>query len=78
MADSTTITGLQQLRDSLLGDLAQGVATIKDQNGEEISYSSPAQILLAINELERRISSLQNNSRTRPAGIYSINTSSGL
>lgn len=77
MAADTTLAGLTSLRDSLLGDLAQGVATIKDQNGEEVSYSSPAQILLAIKELERRISSLQNNSRARAAGIYQINIDQG-
>lgn len=80
MADQqlSTLAQLKTLRDGLLADLGNGVATITDQNGESVTYTSPMQIMTAIREFERRISAIENATRSRPAGCYSIETSRGL
>jgi hypothetical protein len=68
-----TATELMGLRDELVRQLARGVLSVKDQNGEEIAYATPDAMQRAIAALEGRIAAMQSAA----PNVIRFNTSKG-
>ncbi len=69
-----TLGQLQQWRDNLFAARMRGIRTVKDQNGEEVTYSSDREMAAAIAACDREIASLSG----RPARTILFRTSKGL
>lgn len=63
------VATLQTLRDKLFQARMRGVRTIRDQNGEEITYSSDREMESAIAAADREIAALSGG-RKNPHTIY--------
>lgn len=70
-----TLADLQQWRDDLLKARAQGIRSLKDQNGEEIAFSSDREMASAISALDREIAALVAG---QPPKSIIFRTSKGL
>lgn len=71
---AVTIQELMTLRDGLVRQLGRGVLAVKDANGEEVSYATPAAMQRAIAALESRIAAMQSAA----PNVIRFNTSKGL
>jgi hypothetical protein len=69
-----TVQELMGLRDELVRQLARGVMTVADQNGESVTYASPAAMQRAIAATEARIAGMQ----TAAPNVIRFQTSKGL
>jgi len=70
-----SLADLQKWRESLLEARANGVRSFRDQNGEEITYSSDREMAAALSALDREIASA---SGSRPPSIIRFCTSKGI
>lgn len=68
------LTKLRQHRENLQDARFSGVRTVRDSNGEEITYRSQGEIERAIAALDSEIASLT----TRRASLIRFQTSKGL
>lgn len=57
---AVTVQELMELRDELVRQLGRGVLSVKDANGEEVTYATPAAMQRAIAVLESRIAAMQS------------------
>lgn len=72
--DQIRIARLHQFREKLQDARFSGVRTVRDSNGEEVTYRSQAEIEQAIVALDREMAAL----RGRTPGRIRISTSKGL
>jgi hypothetical protein len=70
-----TLADLQRWRDDLFKARMDGVRSFRDQNGEEVSYSSDREMAAALAALDREILA-QSGSRSPSTIIF--RTSKGL
>lgn len=70
-----SLADLQRWRDALFEARANGVRSLRDQNGEELTYSSDREMAAALAALDREIASL---SGSRPPSTIIFRTSKGL
>lgn len=70
-----TLADLQKWRENLLEARANGVRSFRDQNGEEVTYSSDREMANALAALDREIASA---SGSRPPSTIIFRTSKGL
>ncbi|WP_333683077.1 phage head-tail joining protein [Pontibaca methylaminivorans] len=70
----TTVTRLREFREQLQDARFSGVRTIRDQNGEEVTYRSQSEIERAIAAIDSEIATLQ---RGRSA-LIRMQTSKGI
>lgn len=68
-----SVSELMELRDELVRQLARGVLSVKDQNGEEVTYATPGAMQRAIAALETRIAAMTS----APPNVIRFNTSKG-
>ena len=69
------LADLQQRRDALFKALTDGIRSFRDQNGEEIAFSSGSEMRAALAALDREIASA---SGSRPPSIIRFCTSKGI
>lgn len=69
-----TLGQLQGWRDALLAARLRGVRRVRDQNGEEVTYSTDSEMAAAIAACDREIASLSG----RPPHTIIFRTSKGL
>lgn len=69
------LADLQQRRDALFKALTDGIRSFRDQNGEEITFSSGSEMRAALAALDREIANLSGG---RPASTIIFRTSKGL
>lgn len=72
--DQIRIARLHRFRENLQDARFSGVRTVRDSNGEEVTYRSQAEIEQAIVALDREMAAL----RGRTSGRIRISTSKGL
>lgn len=72
--DQVRVARLLQFREALQDARFSGVRTVRDSNGEEVTYRSQAEIEQAIVALDREMAAL----RGRTPGRIRILTSKGL
>lgn len=70
-----TVADLQQRRDALFKALTDGIRSFKDQNGEEVAFSSGSEMRAALAALDREIANLSGG--RHPSTII-FRTSKGL
>jgi len=70
-----SLADLQQRRDALFKALTDGIRSFRDQNGEEITFSSGSEMRAALAALDREIANLSGG---RPASTIIFRTSKGL
>lgn len=70
-----TLADLQKWRDTLFENRMNGVRSFRDQNGEEVTYSSDREMAAALSALDREIASLTGG---RPVSTIIFRTSKGL
>lgn len=69
-----TISELETARDNLVRQLAKGVLSVQDQNGEQVTFASPAAMQRALQTLESQIAAL----RSQAPNVIRFNTTKGL
>jgi len=69
-----TLAELQSLHAALVRARAGGARSVRDQNGEEVSYKSDREMSAAIADLEARIAAIQSGPS---ATVIRFNTSKG-
>lgn len=69
-----TLSQLQKWRDDLQDARFSGVRTVRDSNGEEITYKSDSEMRAALAALDSEIAALQR----KPTGFVRVQTSKGL
>lgn len=69
-----TLSQLQRLRDELVDARFSGVRTVRDSNGEELTYKSDNEMRAALAALDSEIAALQR----KPIGFVRVQTSKGL
>jgi len=70
-----SVADLQQRRDALFKALTDGIRSFRDQNGEEIAFSSGSEMRAGLAALDREIANLSGG---RPAATIIFRTSKGL
>lgn len=70
-----TLTELQTWRDALFQARLRGVRSVRDQNGEEIVYSSDREMAAALAAADRAIAEAQSG---QPPSTIIFKTSKGL
>jgi len=70
-----TLADLQKWRESLFEARMSGVRSFRDQNGEQVDYSSGREMAAALAAVEREILSLTGG---RPPSTIIFRTSKGL
>jgi len=70
-----SVADLQQRRDALFKALTDGIRSFRDQNGEEVAFSSGSEMRAALAALDREIANLSGG---RPASTIIFRTSKGL
>ncbi|MGE3583042.1 MAG: phage head-tail joining protein [Hyphomonadaceae bacterium] len=70
-----TLSELQSLRDALVRARLGGVRSIRDQNGEEVTYKSDREMAAALASVESQIAALQSGS---VPNVFRFKTSKGL
>lgn len=71
---SLTITELETARDNLVRQLAKGVLSVTDANGEQVTFASPAAMQRALATIESQIAAL----RSQAPNVIKFNTSKGV
>lgn len=69
-----TLSELQSLHAALVRARAGGVRTVRDQNGEEVSYKSDREMSAAIADVEARIAAMQSGAAPN---VIRFNSSKG-
>lgn len=70
-----SLADLQKWRDALFEARANGIRSLRDQNGEELTYSSDREMAAALAALDREIANLSGGRRP---SIIRFRTSKGL
>ena len=70
-----SLANLQKWREDLFEARMNGVRSIRDQNGEEVTYSSDREMAAGLAALDREIASLTGG---RPPSTIIFRTSKGL
>lgn len=70
---SLTITELETARDNLVRQLAKGVLSVTDANGEQVTFASPAAMQRALATIESQIAAL----RSQAPNVIKFNVSKG-
>jgi hypothetical protein len=70
-----SLADLQRWRDDLFKARMDGVRSFRDQNGQEVSYSSDREMAAALAALDREIIALSGG---RPPSTIIFRTSKGL
>lgn len=70
-----SLADLQKRRETLFEARTNGLRSFRDQNGEEVAYSSDREMAAALAVLDREIASL---SGSRPPSTIIFRTSKGL
>lgn len=68
---SLTITELETARDNLVRQLAKGVLSVTDANGEQVTFASPAAMQRALATIESQLAAL----RSQAPNVIRFNTS---
>ena len=69
-----TLSQLQAFRDQLQDARYSGVRTVRDSNGEEVTYKNDSELARALAAVTAEISAAQS----RPASSITFTTSKGL
>lgn len=70
-----SLADLQKWRDALFASRMNGIRSVRDQNGDEVTYSSDREMAAALAAVEREIQAMTGG---RPPSTIIFRTSKGL